>query len=77
MEVKAIKVTESNGKHGDSGSIGEVHISGGFISGAETLCGYVDTFKDYEATKEPVNCSGCKEIYQAIKSSRKRIKFTD
>lgn len=74
MEVSAIKIVGLS-SHSVGDELGGVHIRGGFIAQHETLCGYVDTFLEYEDTSEPVTCAGCKEIYESIKSSRKRIKF--
>jgi len=79
MNISAIKIVSSgdsySGRH-DKNSIGDICITGSFMCGTETLCGHVDTSLVYEETNEPVNCEGCKEIYQSIKSNRKKIKFT-
>lgn len=76
MEIKAIKVVETSSRHGSSSDIGGIHLPGGLIAGMETLCGNVDTFNTYEDTNESVNCRACQEIYESIKQSRKKIKFS-
>lgn len=78
MAVNAIKIIsagDSFKSREDKNAIGDVCITGSFMCGTETLCGHVDTTNVYEETNEPVNCPGCKEIYQSIKSSRNKIKF--
>lgn len=77
MEIQALKVIGLSSSDADAGEIGDVHIVGGFIAGLDTLCGNVDAGLEYEETNDLVNCSACREIYESIKKSRKRIKFDE
>ncbi len=49
---------------------GDIHITGGFLSGHETLCGFADTFMPGVKTDEPVTCKACKEIYLSVRAMR-------
>lgn len=66
-EFGAIKYT---GKGHEGMTDKNVHINGGFIAGAETLCGNVDTLMPSVETDEPVTCVACIEIYQGCRKAK-------
>ena len=57
----------------------DIHITTDGLFGAdlETLCGLALWHVPYEdGVDEPVTCATCKAIYQDIKKSRKKIRFS-
>ena len=50
-----------------------VHAEGSGICGFETLCGYCDTYTNWEEVTEPIDCPGCLDTIRMAAKAVTRV----